>query len=56
VTLPPDSASLSSAEKDVLIATPLLRLSALEAEIAVLRAENARLREKLDLPRRRLTS
>jgi transposase len=57
VTPPPDSSSLSSAEKDALIATLLSRLSALEAEIAALRtenmalrAENAALREKLNLP------
>jgi len=51
----PDSSSLSSADKDTLIATLLSRLAALEAEVvalraenAKLRAENARLREKLD--------
>src|ERR1700746_1502607 len=53
----PDSSSLSSADKDTLIATVLSRLTALEAENAALRAdnaqlraENAKLREKLDLP------
>jgi transposase len=44
MTPPPDSSSLSRAEKDALIATLLSRLAALEAEIAVLRAENAALR------------
>ncbi len=53
----PDSRSLSSAEKDTLIATVLSRLAALEADNAALRAdntklraENAALREKLNLP------
>src|SRR5712692_6205021 len=57
MTPPPDSSSLSGAEKDALIATLLSRLVALEAEIAALRgentelrAENAALREKLYLP------
>src|SRR5712691_4005036 len=57
MTPPPDSSSLSGAEKDALIATLLSRLVALEAEIAALRAENtelraenAALREKLNLP------
>jgi transposase len=54
---PPRFSSLSSAEKDALIATLLSRLSAMEAanaglrdENMVLRAENAALREKLNLP------
>ena len=53
----PDSRSLSSAEKDMLIATVVSRLAALEADNAALRAdntklraENAALREKLNLP------
>ena len=53
----PEFSSLSSAEKDALIATLLSRLAALEAEVAALRAENAELRaenaalrEKLNLP------
>jgi transposase len=53
----PDSHSLSSAEKDALIATVWSRLAALEADNAALRAdntklraENAALREKLNLP------
>src|SRR5712691_12029574 len=57
MTPPPDSSSLSGAEKDALIATLLSRLVALEAEVAALRAENAELRaenaalrEKLNLP------
>jgi transposase len=57
VTPPPDSSSLSSAEKDALIATLLARIdelsnrtAALEAENAALRAENAALRDKLNLP------
>jgi transposase len=57
VIAPPEFSSLSSAEKDALIATLLSRLSALEAENAALRAENAELRaenaalrEKLNLP------
>jgi transposase len=54
---PPEFSSLSSTEKDALIATLLSRLAALEAEVAALRAENAELRaenaalrEKLKLP------
>src|SRR5258708_1881963 len=47
---PPEFSSLSSTEKDALIATLLSRLAALEAEVAALRAENAGLREKLKLP------
>jgi len=54
---PPEFSSLSSAEKDALIATLLSRLDAVEAEVAALRAENAELRsenaalrEKLNLP------
>ncbi len=54
---PPDFSSLRSAEKDALIATLLSRLVILEAEIFALRAENtelfaenAALREKLNLP------
>src|SRR5918999_874372 len=43
MTPPPQLASLSSAEKDALIATLLSRLAALEAE-------NAALREQLQLP------
>ena len=35
----PDSSSLSSADKDTLIATLLSRLAALEAEVVALRAE-----------------
>ncbi len=57
MTPPFDSSSLSSAEKDALIAMLVSRLTALEAEMAVLRAEvaelrteNAALREKLKLP------
>jgi transposase len=57
VTPPPDSSSLSNAEKDALIATLLARidelsrrLAVLEEENAALRAENAALREKLNLP------
>jgi len=46
VTPPPKFSSLSSAEKDALIATLLSRLAALEAE-------NAALREKLKLPPKR---
>jgi cell division protein FtsB len=53
----PDSRSLSSAEKDMLITTVVSRLATLEADNAALRAdntklraENAALREKLNLP------
>ena len=47
---PPDSSSLSSAEKDALIATLLARIDELSKRLAALEAENARLREKLNLP------
>jgi transposase len=47
---PPEFSSLSSGEKDSLIATLLARLAAVEAEVAALKAENTALREKLDLP------
>jgi transposase len=40
----PEFSSLSSAEKDALIATLLSRLAVLEAEVAALKAENAELR------------
>lgn len=56
---PPDFSSLTSAEKDALIATLLARLdamdnriAALEKENAALRRENSALREKLKLPPR----
>ena len=47
---PPDSNSLSSVEKDALIATLLARLEELSKRLAALEAENAALREKLNLP------
>ncbi len=46
----PDSSSLSSAEKDALIATLLARIDELGKRLAVLEVENAALRAKLDLP------
>src|SRR5258707_2267674 len=50
VTPRPDSSSLSSAEKDALIATLLARIDELGKRFAVLEVENAALRAKLDLP------
>src|SRR5260221_3151866 len=50
VTPRPDSSSLSSAEKDALIATLLARIDELGKRLAVLEVENAALRAKLDLP------
>lgn len=57
MTPPPDFSSLSSSEKDALIATLLAKVDALLAEVQALKAENAALREenaklraKLDLP------
>jgi transposase len=50
MTPPFDSSSLSSAEKDALIATLLARIDELSKRLAALEEENARLREKLDLP------
>ena len=50
MTPPPDSSSLSSAEKDALIATLLARIDELSRRLAALEAENAALREKLNLP------
>ena len=47
---PPEFSSLSSAEKDALIATLLARVEELSQRIAALEAENAALREKLKLP------
>jgi transposase len=45
-----DSSSLSSAEKDALIATLLARIDELSKRLEVLEKENAALREKLNLP------
>jgi transposase len=50
VSPPPDSSALSSAEKDALIASLLARVDDLCQRIAVLEAENAALRERLNLP------
>jgi transposase len=50
VITPPDSSSLSSAEKDALIATLSARVDELSKRLAVLEAENAALRAQLDLP------
>ena len=47
---PSDFSLLSAKEKDALIAQLLARLGALERENATLKAENATLREKLNLP------
>ena len=47
---PSEFSLLSAKEKDALIAQLLARLGALERENATLKAENAALREKLDLP------
>jgi transposase len=45
-----DSSSLSSAEKDALIATLLARIDELSKRLRALEEENATLREKLNLP------
>ena len=50
MTPPPDSSSLSSAEKDALIATLLARIDELSKRLAALEDENAALRAKLNLP------
>lgn len=50
MTSPPNISLLSAKEKDALIAQLLARLEALERENATLKAENATLREKLNLP------
>ncbi|MDX1425470.1 MAG: IS66 family transposase [Kiloniellales bacterium] len=50
MTPPPDFSALSSSEKDALIATLLARVEELVARVAALEAENAALRERLDLP------
>jgi len=50
MTPPPDSASFSSADKDALIATLLVRIDELSKRLEVLEKENAALREKLKLP------
>jgi transposase len=50
MTLPPDLTTLSHSEKDALIIALLARLDALDARVASLEAENAALREKLNLP------
>ena len=47
---PPDSSSLSSSEKDALIATLWARIEELSRRLDVLERENAALREKLTLP------
>lgn len=47
---PPDLALLDGAGKDALILSLMVRLERLEAEGLVLRAENAKLRERLGLP------
>jgi len=47
MTPPPDSASFSSADKDALIATLLVRIDELSKRLEVLEEENAALREKL---------
>ena len=50
MTAPFDSSSLSSAEKDALIATLLARIDELSNRLVALEEENAALREKLKLP------
>jgi transposase len=50
MTPPTDLAALSSSEKDALIATLLARVEELVARVEALEAENAALRERLDLP------
>ena len=45
-----DSSTLSSAEKDALIATLLVRIDELSKRLGALEQENAALREKLNLP------
>ena len=50
MTLPFDSSSLSSAEKDALIATLLARIDELSKRLDALEKENAELRAKLKLP------
>jgi transposase len=50
VTPPFDSSTLSSAEKDALIATLLARIDELSKRIAAVETENAALRAKLNLP------
>ena len=50
MTPPPDLSRLSSSEKDTLIAALLARIDALVARVEALEAENAVLREKLNLP------
>jgi transposase len=50
VTPPFDSSALSSAEKDALIARLLARIDGLSKRLAAVEAENAALRDKLNLP------
>jgi transposase len=50
VTPPFDSSALSSAEKDALIARLLARIDELSKRLAAVEAENAALRDKLNLP------
>lgn len=50
MTPPLDSSSLSSAEKDALIATLLARIDELSKRLAALEEENAALRAKQKLP------
>jgi transposase len=47
---PPDSSSLSSAEKDALIAALVAQIGEFSQRLAAVEAENAALREKLNLP------